>query len=203
MTVLETFIVNELGLSQEMFTYAILPALIFLARVADVSLSTMRVMFVMSGTKKWAPILGFFESMIWLLAIGQIMQNLTNVYSYLAYASGYATGTFVGMCIEEKIAMGKVLVRIIARSPINGLTNWLDDQEYRYSIVPAEDNGGNANVLFTVAKRSKLEELLAAIRYFHPEAFYTVESVKRVSDDEAPVSKRSKQVARLAGSVRR
>lgn len=200
---METFIVSDLGFSQEIFTYVILPMLIFLARVADVSISTVRVMFVMSGTKRWAPVLGFFESLIWLLAIGQIMQNLTNAYSYLAYASGYATGTLVGMCIEEKIAMGKVLVRIIARSPIDELTGWLSSREYRYSIVAAEDNGGNANVLFTVAKRSRLEELLAAIRHYHPEAFYTVEGVKRVSDDDTPVDKRRTQVARLAGMVRR
>ncbi len=200
---METFIVSELGISREMFAYVVLPVLIFMARVTDVSISTVRVMFVMNGAKRLAPLLGFFESMIWLLAIGQIMQNLTNVYSYLAYASGYATGTFVGMCIEEKIAMGKVLVRIIAKSPIEELTDWLGDQQYRYSIVPAEDNGGNANVLFTVAKRSKLEEMLAAIRYFHPEAFYTVENVKRVSDDDAPVSKRTRQAARMAVAVRK
>lgn len=200
---MEAFIISKLGISYEIFSYVVLPLLIFLARVTDVSLATVRVMFIMSGIKKWAPMLGFFESLIWLLAIGQIMQNISNVYSYIAYATGYATGTFVGMYIEEKIAMGKVLVRVIARSPIEELIQWLNDNGYRYSNVHAEDNGGNANVLFTVAKRSNMEDLLGAVRYFHPEAFYTVESVKRVSDDDLAVDKRKKQIARVMSTVRK
>ncbi len=200
---MEAFIVKELGISYEIFNYLVLPFFIFLARVMDVSIATVRVMFIMNGAKRWAPVLGFFESMIWLLAIGQIMQNLTNGYSYLAYASGYATGTFIGMCIEEKIAMGKMIVRVITRSTADELIDWLNENGYRYTNLPAKDNGGNANVLFTVVKRSNLENLLKAVRYFHPEAFYTVESIKRVSDDDAPVAKSQKQVARLAGMVRR
>ncbi len=200
---MEAFIVNELGISYEIFNYLVLPFFIFLARVMDVSIATVRVMFIMNGAKRWAPMLGFFESMIWLLAIGQIMQNLTNFYSYLAYASGYATGTFIGMCIEEKIAMGKMMVRVITRSTADEFIDWLNENHYRYTNVNAEDNGGNANVLFTVVKRSNLENLLKAVRYFHPEAFYTVEGIKRVSDDDMPVAKSQKQVARLAGAVRR
>lgn len=201
---MESFIVSELGISAELFNYLVLPLLIFLARVTDVSLSTMRVMFIMSGTKKWAPILGFFEALIWLLAIGQIMQNITNVYSYLAYASGYATGTFIGMCIEEKLAMGKVVVRVITRSPVTALIEWLGENGYRYSNVHAEDNGGNANILFTVVKRSRQEELLEAVRYFHPKAFYTVEGVKRVSDDELFMERpRKNYISRILGTVRK
>lgn len=201
---METFAVNELGIPSEIFNYVILPALIFLARVIDVSLSTMRVMFIMSGTKKWAPVLGFFESFIWLLAIGQIMQNLTNVYSYMAYASGYATGTFVGMCIEEKLAMGKVVVRVITRKPTDELIQWLSESKYRYSNVHAEDSEGNTNILFTVVKRSKQEELLKAVRYFHPKAFYTIESVKRVSDDDMLIERPEKSsIARLVSTVRK
>ncbi len=200
---METFIISKLGIQSEVFSYVVLPFLIFLARVTDVSLSTIRVMFIMSGTKKWAPVLGFFESLIWLLAIGQIMQNISNVYSYLAYAVGYATGTFVGMCIEEKIAMGKVVVRVITRAPVSDLIIWLNDNHYRYSNVQAEENQGDANVLFTVVKRSKLEDLLKAVRYFHPEAFYTVEGVKRVSDDDLPIDKRKNQVVRTLSMVRK
>lgn len=146
----------------------------------------------MNGARKLAPVVGFFEALIWLIAIGQIMQNLTNVYSYLAYAAGFATGTYVGMYIEEKIAIGRMIVRIITRSSTDEFTEWLRVKGYRFNTVNAEDNEGDTNILFTVVKRTHLESLLSAIRYFQPEAFYTVEGVKRVSDDEMHVRKGSK-----------
>ena len=110
---MEQFFYEHFGISPELLNYAILPLLIFLARIGDVSIATIRIIFVMSGKKVIAPILGFFESLIWLLANGQIFNNIDNVWSYIAYASGYATGTFVGMYIEEKLAIGRVVVRII------------------------------------------------------------------------------------------
>ena len=88
------------------FTYVILPLLIFLARIADVSIGTIRIVMVAKGQKMIAPILGFFEVLIWLLAISKIMQNLDNWVCYVAYGAGFATGNYIGMIIEEKLAMG-------------------------------------------------------------------------------------------------
>jgi uncharacterized protein YebE (UPF0316 family) len=180
----ENFFVDTLHLNPAIFNYVLLPILIFLSRILDVSIATMRVMFIMNGARKLAPVVGFFEALIWLIAIGQIMQNLNNIYSYLAYAAGFATGTFVGMYMEEKIALGRMIVRIITRTPTNELTEWLRVKGYRFNTVNAEDNEGDTNILFTVVKRANLESLLSAIRYFQPGAFYTVEGVKRVSEDE-------------------
>jgi uncharacterized protein YebE (UPF0316 family) len=200
---LETFIVNALGISPQLFNYLILPLLIFMARVTDVSLATMRVMYIMNGAKRWAPILGFFESMIWLLAIGQIIQNISNAWSYLAYASGYATGNFVGMLIEEKIAMGRMVVRIIGKSNVSDLIGWLIDKGYRYNSVEAMDHEGNANILFTVVPRSKLDEFLKVVRYYQPDAYYTVEGVKRVSDDDVVIERPKTSISRYLPLVRK
>ena len=191
---MEDFFVNALGVTPAVFNYLLLPLLIFIARIGDVTFATMRVMFIMNGAKKIAPIVGFFEAIIWLLAIGQIMQNLNNFYSYLAYAAGFATGTFVGMYIEEKIAIGRMMVRIITRESTYELTEWLRVKGYRFNTVNAEDNEGDTNILFTVVKRSNLKALLAAIQYFQPEAFYTIEGVKKVSDEEM-VLKRDRKVS--------
>lgn len=188
----ENFFVNVLHLNPVVFNYILLPLLIFLSRILDVSIATMRVMFIMNGARKLAPVVGFFEALIWLLAIGQIMQNLNNAYSYLAYAGGFAAGTFVGMYIEEKIALGRMIVRIITRTPTSGLIEWLQENGYRFNTVSAEDNEGNTNILFTVVKRANLDTLLSAIQYFQPGAFYTVEGVKRVSDDDIHVKKARK-----------
>lgn len=181
---MENYFVETLCFSPAVFNYLLLPVLIFLARICDVSFATMRVMFIMNGARKIAPVIGFFEALIWLVAIGQIMQNLNNIFSYLAYAIGFATGTFVGMYIEEKIAMGRMIVRIISKTATDELIEWLRVKGYRFNTVSAEDNEGDTNILFTVVRRNKLESLLSAVRYFQPEAFYTVEGVKRVSDDE-------------------
>jgi uncharacterized protein YebE (UPF0316 family) len=83
------------------YSYITLPILIFLARLTDVSLSTLRIVLVTMGKRSIAPLIGFIEAFIWLLAIGQIMQNLTNIMSYLAYAGGFAMGTYLGMWSNE------------------------------------------------------------------------------------------------------
>lgn len=200
---METFIINNIGISPELFQYVVLPALIFLARVADVSLATLRVMYIMNGARHWAPLLGFFEALIWLLAIGQIFQNMNNVYSYLAYASGYATGTYVGMYIESKIAMGRMVVRVISKQDTSELIDWLINSGYRYNTMEAADHEGNANILFTVVPRSKLEAFLKAVRFLQSDAYYTVESVKRASDDDLMLEQQPKQWRRYMPLVRK
>lgn len=167
--------------NNEVFSYILLPLLIFLARVADVTLATIRIIFVMSGKRVIAPILGFFESLLWLLAIGQIIQNIDNAISYVAYAGGFATGTFVGMYIEEKLAIGRVVVRIITKNTASELIEFFKENEYGFSNLDAEGRTGKVNVLFTVVKRDRLKELIPKIHNYNPHAFYTIESVKSVN----------------------
>lgn len=181
---MEQFFYEQFGISSEVLTYAILPLLIFLARIGDVSIATIRIIFVMSGKKVIAPILGFFESLIWLLAIGQIFSNIDNVWSYFAYAGGYATGTFVGMYIEEKLAIGRVVVRIITKLPADELITFFKENGFRYSSLDGQGNKGKVNVIFTVIKREDLKDMIFNIKHFNPNAFYTIEGVKKVSDED-------------------
>lgn len=90
------------------------------------SLSTLRIILVSKGVKCLAPMVGFFGILIWLLAIGQIMQNLTNVYYYLFYAGGFATGTLVGILVEEKLSIGLVMIRVITKRDATKLINHLN-----------------------------------------------------------------------------
>ncbi|HER42916.1 MAG TPA: hypothetical protein ENO08_00460, partial [Candidatus Eisenbacteria bacterium] len=83
-------------IDSELFKWVVLPLLIILARVIDVTIGTIRIVFVSRGHKVIAPILGFFEVLIWLLAIGQIMRNLSNFMCYIAYGTGFALGTYMG-----------------------------------------------------------------------------------------------------------
>jgi uncharacterized protein YebE (UPF0316 family) len=178
---------TTLGIPKEVFDYLIMPLLIFCARVMDVSINTLRIMFVLNGKKKIAPILGFFEALIWLLAIGQIFQNINNPMSYVAYAGGFAMGTFVGMTIEEKLALGRVLVRVITPEPMPDLIEYMKDRNYRFTSVGAEGRYGKVNLLFTVMKRDSLKEYVEKVKTLNDKAFYTIESVRRVSEDEINV----------------
>ena len=157
-----------------------------MARVFDVSIATIRIIFVMSGKKFLAPLFGFFESFIWLIAIGQIIQNIDNFYSYIAFALGFAGGTLVGMIIEEKLALGSVVIRVITRKEATDLIEYFKEKNLHYSNIVAEGKEGKVNILFSVIKRVQLKEILSAVRYYNPKAFYTVEGVKSVSDDEIP-----------------
>ena len=178
---------SSFGISENVFDYVIMPLLIFVARVGDVSLNTLRMMFVLNGKKNIAPILGFFEALIWLLAIGQIIQNIDNPISYLAYAGGFAAGTYIGMSIEERLALGRVLVRVITVEPMPDLIEFMKERNYRFTNVGAEGRYGKVNLLFTVMKRELLTEYIGKVKECNDKAFYTIESVRRISEDDLNV----------------
>lgn len=179
---MENFFTHTLGLSDAVFSFVLLPLLIFLARITDVSINTIRIIYVLGGRRWTATILGFFESFIWLMAIRQIFEHLDNWLCYVAYPGGFATGIFVGMIIEERIAYGKVIVRIITRKEVSILLDYLNSQHFRYTHVDAEGPDGHENLVFTVLERERLEDLLLKLKSILPTAFYTVEKVNRAGE---------------------
>ncbi len=182
---MEPFFTNTLGFSEEIFSYLILPLLIFLARICDVSISTIRIIYMLGGRRYASTILGFFECFIWLMAIRQIFQHLDNWVCYVAYPAGFASGIFVGMLIEEKIAYGKVIVRIITRKDVLPFIQFLNQQNFRYTKVDAEGPDGHENLVFTVLQRERLDELLKKLKEILPTAFYTIEKVKAAAESGA------------------
>jgi uncharacterized protein YebE (UPF0316 family) len=179
---MEQFFMETLSIDSDLFRILILPLMIFFARILDVSLNTIRIIFVMGGRKGISTLLGFFESLIWLLAIGQIFQHIDNVYSYIAYPAGFAAGIYVGMRIEEHLAYGKVVVRLITQQPLKPIIEYLKDKEWRYSFVEAESARGREQLLFTVLLREDLPRLLEQFAKNYPNGFYTIESVKSASE---------------------
>jgi uncharacterized protein YebE (UPF0316 family) len=184
---MEHFFVETLGISESVFSFVLLPLLIFFARILDVSINTVRIIYVLGGRKLTSTLLGFFESFIWLMAIRQIFEHLDNWICYVAYPAGFAAGIYVGMIIEERIAYGKVIVRIITRKDVQVLLQYLNKQYLRYTYVKAEGPDGLENLVFTVLQREKLEELLHTLKEVLPTAFYTVEKVNRAAESGAVV----------------
>ncbi len=201
---MEYFFIDTLGISETFFSYILLPLLIFFARIFDVSINTVRIIYVLGGRKFTSTLLGFFESFVWLMAIRQIFEHLDNWMCYVAYPAGFAAGIFVGMMIEEKIAYGKVIVRIITRKDIHILLQYLNKQFFRYTYVNAEGPDGHENLVFTVLEREKLEELLRTLKEILPTAFYTVEKVNRAAESGAVVEQSTRwSIASWFSSVKK
>ncbi len=162
----------------DFYSWVVIPFLIFSARVADVTLGTLRFIFISRGYRWLAPAVGFFEVTIWLVAIREVLINLRNIACVLAYGLGFAAGNFIGLWLEEKLSIGMVLVRIWLKHNQNGLMNFLKEQEYGFTVVEGEGTREKIKILFTIIKRKNLEQVLTAISEFTPKAFYTIESIR-------------------------
>ncbi|MFY9801200.1 MAG: DUF2179 domain-containing protein [Methanoregula sp.] len=176
----------ESFISPEIFTYVIIPVLIFCARICDVTLGTIRVIFISKGIKYLAPIIGFVEVIIWLLAIGQVMNNLTHPVAYIAYGAGFASGTYIGMLIEEKISLGLTSVRIITKKDPTELIGYLRSQNYGVTSIDGEGGTGRVKMVFTIIKRQDLHNVVGIVKKFNPNAFYSVEEVKSIAEGVFP-----------------
>ncbi|MCU0472634.1 MAG: DUF2179 domain-containing protein [Bacteroidales bacterium] len=171
------------------FSYGLMPLLIFLARICDVSIGTMRIIFVSKGKKYIAPILGFFEVLIWITAISKIMQNLDNYVNYIAYAAGFATGNYVGMIIEEKLAMGIQMIRVFAHQNGPDLVQSLNSSGFGATSVEAHGAKEKVHLIYTIVQRNELNKVLGIIDNFNPKAFYTIEDVKSVNEGIFPLKR--------------
>ncbi|HKK43565.1 MAG TPA: DUF2179 domain-containing protein [Bacteroidales bacterium] len=164
------------------FSYIMVPFFIFLARICDVSIGTMRIIFVSKGKRNIAPFLGFFEVLIWIIAISKIMENLDNYVNYVAYAAGFATGNFVGMIIEEKLAMGIQMIRIFTGERGMDLAEKLNTKGYGATVVDAHGSRQNIYLIYTIVQRNELAKVINLINEFNPKAFYTIEDIKGTNE---------------------
>ena len=207
----------------------LIPFLIFIARVIDVSLGTIRIIAISREKKLLASIMGFFEVFVWILAIGQIFNNLNGFANYLGYALGYATGNYVGLILEQKVSMGVVVVRVFSRrapkkrkkSPSGALPDPIEiitapvpptlpveesnPNPEKKEPVPSESESiakvlreagfgvtrlnaqgefGPVSILFTVVKRKNLNEVIGRVKAVNPVAFYTVEDIRAVDNED-------------------
>jgi uncharacterized protein YebE (UPF0316 family) len=174
------------------FTWVLLPGLIFLARILDQTIGTMRLIFLAKGMKHIAPVLGFFEVIIWLLAIGQIMQHLDNWLCYVAYGAGFAMGNFIGITLEEKLSIGTSIIRVILSSESPELISELKSHNFGLTILNAEGAKGKVKIIFSIIRRKEIAVFINTLHQFHPNAFYTIEDVKEAKDG---VFKRQKSLA--------
>ncbi|TGK36434.1 DUF2179 domain-containing protein [Leptospira gomenensis] len=168
-----------------LFDYVLLPCFIFCSRVTDVSIGTIRVILLTREKKVLAASLGFLEVLLWVVVITQVIRNLNNVFCYLAYAGGFATGTFIGMILEEKLALGFSLLRII--SPENGeaIADKLSDAGYRVTTMNGQGSRGPVKIVFTVLKRRRIQKAMEIVKSVEPDVFYSIENARSTNSNVA------------------
>lgn len=156
----------------------LIPLFIFSARIMDVSLGTLRIVMVSRGYKFKAALLGFFEVLIWAFVVAELLKNLNNWVNYVAYAGGFSVGTYVGMYIESKVKVGTIIVRVITQNKREILVESLKEAGFTITSIDAEGGFGPVNVIFTVLKRRRWNEVVSIIERNDPTAFYSSEDVK-------------------------
>ena len=160
--------------------WIVIPMLIFFARLVDVSLATVRHILVFRGMKKIVPFFAFVEILIWTLAITQVMENISNVAAFFAWALGFSVGTYLGMMIEERLALGHQLVRVIHQETPTGFIDSLKEKGYGVTSLGAQGAFGLVNISLIVSPRKRLGNLLKMLNTMTPQPFYTVEDVRSV-----------------------
>jgi uncharacterized protein YebE (UPF0316 family) len=156
----------------------VLTLLIFFLRVTDMSLDTLRVLFVLRGRRSVTWILGFLQSAIWVLAITSVLSNLDNLLNLVAYAGGFATGNVVGMTIEERLAVGHAHLRVISSRRGSAILEAIRKEGYGATEIPGRGKDGMVTVISSSVKRSHISKIQKEISKIDPEAFVTVEEIR-------------------------
>ena len=157
------------------YIWVTLPLIIFLARLVDVSLGTLRIIFISRGRKYLAPLLGFLEVLIWITVVSEVVSGAQSIVAYLAYAAGFAVGNYAGMLIEEKLAIGTLVVRVILPQHGTELVERLRAEGYGATYADGHGASGPVILIYTVVLRKELAHVVNLIQEVHPKAFFTVE----------------------------
>ena len=153
---------------------------IFFLRIGDMSLDTIRVLFVVRGRKTLAWALGFFQSLLFVVAISSVLTNLNSILTVLGYAAGFATGNVVGMLIEERLAVGFLQFTIISSNRGAVVAEQLRKSGYAVTEIPARGRNGTVTMLQTNVKRKDMDNIETIVLEADPEAFITQDEVRPV-----------------------
>ena len=156
----------------------LLPIVIFFGRICDVTLGTLRIIFVSKGERYKAPIVGFFEVFIWVVIISQIFAHANSLLSYVAYAGGYAAGNYIGILVENKIAFGFVLFRVYTKKDGHQLAQILNKNNYGSTFIKGEGVISEVDIIETVVSRKSQHSVRKIIDDFDRDAFYIIEDIR-------------------------
>jgi uncharacterized protein YebE (UPF0316 family) len=168
-----------------------LPLVVFAAELLVVTLATIRTIFLARGLKALAALLGFFEVSLWLVAVRQLMKEELDPATFLAFAGGFAIGNYLGVLIEQRLALGTVAVRAVTTRDARYLVRGLRAAGFGVTCIDAHGATGPVKVILTIARRKQLQAVVAVIKGFEPGAFYSVEDVRSAAAGVFPAARRA------------
>lgn len=163
--------------SAEVFLAALF---IFIIRLAGIAFSTVRVLLMMRGHRLGTAITGFIEVILFVIAIGGVVNNLSNIWNILGYALGFVAGTLTGMWIDEKTATGFVNVRIISRYRAQNIVEKIHEAGYGATVGWGHGRGGTVGMILAIVRRRDVNDIQEISESIDPEVFITVEDARSV-----------------------
>ncbi len=164
----------------ELFAGAWGPLIIFGLRIIDVTLATMRMLLTMRDQRRIVPVIGFFEALVWVLAVGTAIQNLHSVWHILGYAGGFGAGTLVGLWVEGKLAVGLATVRIICKDDGEEVADSLRGGGFGVTEFSGHGRQGRVDMIYTLVKRRQIPSVLKIVEALDAEAFISVEEPRTI-----------------------
>lgn len=171
------------------WTILVTAFLIFCLRLVDVSLGTVRLLMIGRGQRKIAPLLGFVEVTIWVVAISQVITNLDNIINILAYSGGFAAGTLVGMWIEDKLPLGYVGISIVSTTQGQKIARKLRQADYGVTELLGSGRSGVVNLITTIVPRKDVKHVFQLVSQTDPKSFIAVDDMKVVKRGYMHVAK--------------
>lgn len=157
---------------------AFLPVAIFLLRVSDMTLDTMRVLYIVRGNRPLSWVLGFFQSAIWVVAVTSALANLDNLWNIVAYAAGFASGNVVGMIIESKLAIGHGNLRIISSRRGSAIVDAIRSAGYAATELSGRGKDGTVSLITTSVRRRDIGRVHKEVLAIDPDSFVTLGEVR-------------------------
>src|SRR4030065_2961781 len=154
--------------------------MIFGLRVSDMPLDTLRVLVVMRGKKKIAWVLGFFQSAVFVVAIGSVLSNVDNPLNVIGYAAGFATGNVIGMFIEEKLAIGHTMISVVSSRRGTAIVEKLRENGYAVTEIAARGKDGMVTLLNVNVLRKNITAVRQLVNDSDAEAFITSEDIRPI-----------------------
>jgi uncharacterized protein YebE (UPF0316 family) len=158
--------------------------LILALRLVDVSLGTLRIILLSRRQRLLPALIGFVEVFTWLVAVTVVFSNLSDVPRMLAYAAGFALGTYLGTLLESRLAIGNTMMRVV--SPV-GSPQAYDDLRragFAVTVVNADGRDGEVRLAFTIIPRRRRKEALSIVQGRNPTAFVTLQDIETVATRE-------------------
>ena len=169
-----------------MFSFLLSPSawlgalIIFGLRITDMSLDTLRMLFVVRGRKSISWVLGFCQSAVYVIAITKVLSSLSNPLTVLGYAAGFASGNVLGMIVEERLAIGHIQLQIVTKGHGAALAKALRDSGYGVTEISARGKDGTVTLLSASVLRKDLGRAHQVVHDTDEEAFITSEDVRPV-----------------------